>query len=67
MPVTLDSLQNGIPHPFAIEVSPVAKPEGQFGWATRKSGKLLERSDRSYVSEEKAYEAALKAAKPSAF
>lgn len=48
-------------HPFTIEVSPLSKPTGHFGWAIRKHGKLLERSDRPHESETKAYARALAA------
>ncbi len=26
-----------VPHPYSIEVSPIAKPEGHFQWAIRRS------------------------------
>jgi hypothetical protein len=45
-------------YPFAIEVAPLASPKGKFGWAIRKHGKLLERSDRPHDTEEKAYASA---------
>ncbi|MDN3573306.1 hypothetical protein [Methylobacterium longum] len=47
-----------VPHPYSIEVSPLAKPEGHFQWAIRKSGKLADRPDRS---EAKAFESAMEA------
>ncbi|GJE14244.1 hypothetical protein FOHLNKBM_5317 [Methylobacterium longum] len=50
-----------VPHPYSIEVSPVAKPEGHFQWAIRKSGKLTERSDRPHRSEAKAFESTMEA------
>jgi hypothetical protein len=50
------------PYPYSIEVSPLTKPEGHFQWVVRRSGKLLERSDRPHRSETKAYESALEAA-----
>ena len=50
-----------VPHPYAIEVAALTKPEGQFGWAIRRSGKLIERSDRPYTSEAKAHAKALEA------
>lgn len=49
------------PHPYSIEVSPLAKPEGHFQWAIRRSGKLIERSDRPHRSEAKAHESAMEA------
>ncbi|WP_043752498.1 hypothetical protein [Methylobacterium nodulans] len=48
-------------HPFSIEVSPLISPKGKFGWAIRKHGKLLERSDRPHESEAKAHAQALAA------
>jgi hypothetical protein len=50
-----------VPHPYSIEVTPLAKPEGHFQWAIRRSGKLVERSDRPHRSEAKARESALDA------
>lgn len=52
---------SSVPHPYAIEVSPATKPAGHFQWALRRSGKLVERSDRTYESEVKAHSAALAA------
>ncbi|RVU13774.1 hypothetical protein [Methylobacterium oryzihabitans] len=48
-------------YPFTIEVSPLSAPKGHYGWAIRKHGKLLERSDRAYENEAKAYNRALAA------
>ena len=45
-------------YPFTIEVSPLSAPKGHYGWAIRKHGKLLERSDRPHDSEERAYASA---------
>jgi hypothetical protein len=50
-----------VPHPYSITIEPLKKPEGQFGWALRKHGKLAERSDRSFLTEEKAFENAMRA------
>lgn len=50
-----------VPAPFALAVAPLAKPAGQFGWALRRNGTLIERSDRPFLSEEKAYSAGLEA------
>jgi hypothetical protein len=50
-----------VPHPYSITVEPLKEPEGHSGWALRKHGKLTERSDRSFLSEAKAFESALKA------
>ena len=55
-------MSNDMPHPYTVEVEPLTKPEGQFGWALRRSSKLIQRSDRAYRSEEKAWEAAVEAA-----
>ncbi|GJD98641.1 MULTISPECIES: hypothetical protein [Methylobacterium] len=48
-------------HPFTIEVAPLTSPKGKFGWAIRRNGKLLERSDRPHDSEDKAHSSALSA------
>lgn len=48
-----------VPHLYSIEVSPPVKPEGHFQWSIRRSGKLIERSDRPYRSETKAFESAM--------
>ena len=48
-------------HPFTIEVAPLPGSKGKFGWAIRKNGKLLERSDRPHDNEDKAYASALSA------
>ena len=50
-----------VPHPYSIEVSPLPKPEGNFQWAIRRSGKLIERSDWLHRSEAKAFESAMEA------
>ena len=54
-------MSDDVPHPYAIEVSPLAKQEGQFQWAIRKNGTLIQRSDRAHRSEAKAYESAMEA------
>ena len=54
-------MADDVPHPYSIEVSPLTKPEGHFQWAIRRSGKLIERSDRPYRSEAKAFESAMEA------
>ncbi len=48
-------------HPYSIEVAPLTKPGGQYQWAIRKRGKLVERSDRPHVTEAKAHASALAA------
>lgn len=50
-----------VPHPYSIEVSPLVRPEGHFQWAIRRSGTLIERSDRPHRSEAKAHESAMEA------
>lgn len=52
-------MSSAVPHPYAIEVSPLAKPEGHFQWAIRWSGKLIERSDHAHRSEAKAHESVM--------
>jgi hypothetical protein len=41
-------------HPYTLEVTPSMKGDGSLGWAIRKSGKLLERSDRVFRTEQDA-------------
>ena len=41
-------------HPYDLDVVLCAKPAGHYAWAIRRSGKLLERSDRLYSSERSA-------------
>ena len=41
-------------HPYTVEVTPSLKGDGSLGWAIRKSGTLLERSDRVFRSEQDA-------------
>ena len=41
-------------YPYTLDVSPCTKPEGHFQWAIRKHGKLIQRSDRSFRSEDDA-------------
>ena len=38
-------------HPYTLEITPSPKGDGSLGWAIRKNGKLLERSDRVFRSE----------------
>jgi hypothetical protein len=40
--------------PYTLEITPSAKGDGTFGWAIRMRGKLLERSDRIFRSEQDA-------------
>jgi hypothetical protein len=41
-------------HPYTLEMIPSPKGDGSFGWAIRKHGKMLERSDRAFRSEQDA-------------
>jgi hypothetical protein len=41
-------------HPYTLELSPSPKGDGSVGWAMRKHGKMLERSDRMYRTEQEA-------------
>jgi hypothetical protein len=50
-----------VPHPYSITVEPLKKPDGQFGWALRRNGVLIERSDRAFATEAKAFENAMRA------
>jgi hypothetical protein len=41
-------------HPYALEVGLAPKSESFFRWTIRKGGKVFQRSDRDFTSEEKA-------------
>lgn len=41
-------------YPYTLTVLPNARLAGHFDWAIRKNGKLAERSDRTYPSEQSA-------------
>jgi hypothetical protein len=41
-------------HPYTLELSPSPKGDGSVGWAIRKHGKMLERSDRMYRTQQDA-------------
>ena len=41
-------------HPYTLELTPSPKGDGSFGWVIRLHGKMLERSDRVYRSEQEA-------------
>ena len=43
-------------YPYTLDVTPCDKPDGHYQWAIRRHGKLIERSDRPYSSENKARE-----------
>lgn len=45
-------------HPYSFDVQPVPGKEGQWQWAIRKHGKLIQRSDRKHPSKAKAEESA---------
>jgi hypothetical protein len=48
-------MSNGNPtHPYTLEITPSPKGDGTLGWAIRKHGKLLERSDRVFRAEQDA-------------
>lgn len=40
-------------HPYTLEIQPGSKP-GTFQWAIRRSGKLIQRSDKIHRSEDDA-------------
>ena len=42
--------------PYTLEAQPCDKPAGHFRWAIRRHGKLIERSERPYPSEQSARE-----------
>jgi hypothetical protein len=41
-------------HPYSLEVAPNPRSAGAWFWTLRLNGKLLQRSDRKYDSEDKA-------------
>ena len=41
-------------HPYTLEITPSPKGDGSFGWAIRMHGKMLQRSDRTFRSEQDA-------------
>ena len=41
-------------HPYSLEIAPSPKGDGTVGWAIRMHGKMLERSDRMFRSEQEA-------------
>ena len=49
------SQDNGT-HPYVLEAQPCDKPAGHFRWVIQKHGKMVERSDRPYPSEQSARE-----------
>ena len=54
-------MSDDVPHPYSIEVLELTSPRGQFGWALRRSGKLIQRSDRPHPNEQKARASAMAA------
>ena len=47
-------MTNQATYPYTLEVGPAKRPAGHFLFAIRHQGKLLQRSDRSYPTEEEA-------------
>ena len=45
-------MSNDLTYPYSLEISPSEKPERHFRWAIRERGKLLQRSDRVFSSEQ---------------
>ena len=41
-------------YPYTLEITPWLKGDGSLGWAIRMHGKMLERSDRVFRSEQDA-------------
>ena len=41
-------------HPYTLELSPSPKGDGSVGWAMRKHGKMLERPDRMFRTQQEA-------------
>ncbi len=41
-------------HSYTLEITPSPKGDGSLGWAIRMHGKMLERSDRIFRSEQDA-------------
>jgi hypothetical protein len=55
LPCDKQRMNNGNPtHPYTLQITPSPKGDGSFGWAIRKHGKMLERSDRVFRSEQDA-------------
>lgn len=46
-------------HPYTLEILPPKADGGSYQWAIRKHGKMMQRSDRNYHSEDKAREAGM--------
>ncbi|GEP07786.1 hypothetical protein [Methylobacterium oxalidis] len=46
-------------HPYTLEVLPPKAEGASYQWAIRRSGKLVQRSDRTLTSEAKARESGL--------
>ena len=43
-------------YPYTLTISPSERSAGQFAWAIRRHGKLIQRSDRLYPSQRSAQE-----------
>ncbi len=39
-------------YPYSLEISPSERPDGHFFWSIRERGKLLQRSDRAFATEQ---------------
>jgi hypothetical protein len=49
-----NGMNNERPSPYSLEISTCERPQSHYQWAIRKHGKLIQRSDRSHPSEDKA-------------
>jgi hypothetical protein len=54
----IQPMSNKETHPYTLEVMPSKTKPGQFEWAIRERGKLIQRSDRLLGSEQAARKAA---------
>lgn len=46
-------------YPYSLVIIPPKSPGGSYQWAIRKNGKMVQRSDRNFLSEAKARESAM--------
>lgn len=51
-------MNTDVPYPYTLTVLPCETPAGHYRWEIRKSGKLLQRSDKPHTSEKLAREKA---------
>jgi hypothetical protein len=49
-------MSTDLTYPYSLEIAPCEKPGGHFRWTIRERGKLLQRSDRVFASEQIARE-----------